>query len=126
METLALAGFYLAHRVLSGPGLARIFGLTHPAFEANVVALFFILSLVGFFLEPAVNYFSRKDEREADDFAAGLTGQPWVLASALIALVRDNLSNLHPHPWYAAFHYSHPPLVERVRRLNSLPMSGRD
>jgi STE24 endopeptidase len=39
------------------------------------------------------------------------------LAEALIKLSRENLANLHPHPLYAAFYYSHPPVVERVRSL---------
>jgi STE24 endopeptidase len=39
------------------------------------------------------------------------------LASALIKLSAENLTNLHPHPIYAKFHYSHPPVVERVSRL---------
>jgi STE24 endopeptidase len=39
------------------------------------------------------------------------------MASALVKLSRENLANLHPHPYYAKFHYSHPPMVERVRRL---------
>ena len=33
---------------------------------------------------------------------------------------RDNLSNLHPHPLYAAWYYSHPPVVERVENLRRL------
>jgi STE24 endopeptidase len=39
------------------------------------------------------------------------------LAEALIKLSKENLANLHPHPLYAAFYYSHPPVVERVKRL---------
>jgi STE24 endopeptidase len=39
------------------------------------------------------------------------------MASALVKLSKENLSNLHPHPLYAAFYYSHPPVVERIREL---------
>jgi len=38
----------------------------------------------------------------------------------LAKLGTENLSNLHPHPWYAAFYYSHPPLVERIGTLRAL------
>ncbi|MEJ2235074.1 MAG: hypothetical protein P8X67_14230, partial [Syntrophobacterales bacterium] len=48
---------------------------------------------------------------------AGVKGRPLDLAEALIKLSKENLANLHPHPLYAAFYYSHPPVVERVRRL---------
>ena len=40
--------------------------------------------------------------------------------SALKRLARDNLANLHPHPLYARFYYSHPPLTERIARLQEL------
>jgi len=39
------------------------------------------------------------------------------LASALVKLSKDNLSNLHPHPIYSKFYYSHPPAVERIEYL---------
>jgi STE24 endopeptidase len=42
---------------------------------------------------------------------------PNALATALIKLSRENLANLHPHPFYAKFFYSHPPVVERVQTL---------
>jgi len=60
---------------------------------------------------------SRRDERESDRFAADLTGNAGAMASALVKLSKENLSNLHPHPLYAAFYYSHPPVVERIRAL---------
>jgi STE24 endopeptidase len=31
----------------------------------------------------------------------------------------DNLANLTPHPLYAWFYYSHPPLVKRIERLTA-------
>jgi STE24 endopeptidase len=39
------------------------------------------------------------------------------MVKALKRLASDNLSNLIPHPLYAWFYYSHPPLLERIRRL---------
>jgi len=49
-----------------------------------------------------------------------LTSDNESLATSLIKLSKDNLSNLHPHPVYAKFYYSHPPVVERVKRIRSL------
>jgi len=74
-------------------------------------------SLVMFPLTPVFSALSRRDEREADQYASDLTGRPDAMASALVKLSRDNLANLHPHPLYAKFHYSHPPVVERIRML---------
>ena len=36
------------------------------------------------------------------------------LATAFKRMAADNLANLNPHPLYVAFHYTHPPLLERV------------
>jgi len=39
---------------------------------------------------------------------------------ALKRLAKENLANLHPHPFYAWFYYSHPPLTERIATLLTL------
>src|SRR3990172_7384144 len=117
-EILALVGFFLAFRVLQWDGLPRLLGQGQVSFYAGVVLVGFFGSLVMFPLTPLFSYLSRRDEREADRFASDLTGRPQAMASALVKLSRENLSNLHPHPLYAKFYYSHPPVVERIRRLN--------
>ena len=40
------------------------------------------------------------------------------LSLALKKLSVDSLSNLYPHPLYVFIHYSHPPLLKRLSRLN--------
>ena len=63
-----------------------------------------------------MNIFSRKNEYEADAFAAkNYAGQP--LATALKKLSVKNLSNLRPHPAYVFVHYSHPTLLQRLAAL---------
>jgi len=63
-----------------------------------------------------MNAISRKNEFEADRFARDtFAGKP--LAEALKVLSIKNLSNLNPHPLYVFVHYSHPPLLERLERL---------
>jgi Zn-dependent protease with chaperone function len=32
----------------------------------------------------------------------------------------ENLSAMNTDPWYSAYHYSHPPLVERLSALEDL------
>jgi STE24 endopeptidase len=86
---------------------------------ARMVVLGFVSSLALFPLGPFSAWRSRCHEREADRFAAEMTGRPQDLASALIKMSAENLSNLFPHPLYAGFHYSHPPVVERVKMLQS-------
>lgn len=33
-------------------------------------------------------------------------------------LQEENLSAMNTDPWYSAYHYSHPPLVERLAALD--------
>jgi STE24 endopeptidase len=124
IETMALAGFYAAFRLLESDFLSTLFHLGEPTFFANVVILGFLGSIVLFPVTPLLNYYSRRHEREADRFAYELTEDAGSMIRVLVKLSKDNLSNLHPHPAYAAFHYSHPPAVERVQHIKGLSESG--
>ncbi len=119
-ETVAFAGLYISFKVLQTNFLLDVFSIETESFFAQIVILGFIWSIAVFFLSPLSGYFSRRHERQADRFACELTDNPESLASSLIKLSKDNLSNLHPHPLYAAFHYSHPPVVQRVREMREL------
>jgi STE24 endopeptidase len=116
-EALSLAGAYSAFKVLKTGIIAEIFSINGNAFFAELFILGFVFSIVSFPFTPLFSAFSRKHEREADRFAVDLAPRPEALATSLIKLSKDNLSNLHPHPFYAAFHYSHPPVVERVKKI---------
>ena len=117
-EIMALAGSWISFKLLTWPGLPGLLGLPLDiSLPARMVVLGFIASLAMFPLGPFSAWRSRCHEREADRFAADLTGRPQDLASALVKLSVENLSNLFPHPFYAAFYYSHPPAVERIRTL---------
>ena len=65
-----------------------------------------------------MNVLSRKKEFEADEYSARL-GHAEKLRSGLIAISRANLSSatLYPDPFYSAYHFSHPPLLERLSAL---------
>ena len=116
-QVFAVIGFYLAYRLTEGDLLAEIFRLEIATVHAKLLLVVFIGTLVIFPLKPIMAYISRYHETEADSFALQLTGKPEPMAEALIKLGKDNLANLHPHPLYASFYYSHPPLVERVNRI---------
>jgi STE24 endopeptidase len=124
-ELLALAASWIGFKLLTWPGLPGLLGLPGDiSFPARMVVFGFIASLALFPLTPFSAWRSRCHEREADSFAAELTGRPQDLASALVKMSAENLSNLFPHPLYAMFHYSHPPTVERVRQLRKLGTMG--
>ena len=116
-ETVALGTLFLAHKLLAWEGLPGVIGLQGGSFYVRLVILGFLGSLLMFPLTPALSLLSRKHESQADRYACELTRRPLDLASALIKLSKENLANLHPHPLYAAFYYSHPPVVQRVGKL---------
>ena len=117
MECFSFIGIYIAWALVQKDWLVDIFGVAEPTLYVKLVLVGFLSMLVLFPLKPVMTWLSRKDEWEADQYAVNLTGTPHALARALIKLGRDNLSNLHPHPWNIAFYYSHPPLAQRVARL---------
>ena len=117
MEGGALVLFYVVHLLFLWGGVPGLFGLGKGSFAAQVVMVSFLCSLAAFPLTPLSSWLSRRHEWEADRFATELSGMPDALASALVKLSRENLANLHPHPLYASFYYSHPPVVARVARL---------
>jgi len=115
---MSLAVLYGAYLLLNWPGLYASFGIPYQTPYVGLLLLGFLMQPVVFFLSPFVSMISRAFERQSDDFARTLTGQSEPLIRALKRLSTDNLSNLHPHPLYAWFYYTHPPLVERIERLN--------
>ncbi|NJD57331.1 MAG: M48 family metallopeptidase [Nitrospirae bacterium] len=119
-EVLSFAGVYIAFRILKSGILADAFGLGGSTFFAELVILGFVFGIVSFPFTPLLSAFSRRHEREADRFAVELTPRPDALATSLIKLSKDNLSNLHPHPLYAFIYYSHPPVVDRVRSIHTM------
>jgi STE24 endopeptidase len=116
---VALGALYLAYRLAPAPELPTLVGLADASFPARLVVLSVVASVVTFPLTPFSSYWSRRHEWQADAFATELQRRPEDLASALKKLASENLSNLHPHPLYAAFYYSHPPMAERIRRLQA-------
>lgn len=81
--------------------------------------LFTMISPVfTFALSPIMSLFSRKNEFEADAFAAEQTDAQHLI-KALVGLYRENASTLTPDPMYSAFYDSHPPAPVRIAHLNS-------
>lgn len=77
-----------------------------------------ILPVFTFVLQPLLSIFSRKNEFEADAFAAEQTDAKYLI-QALVGLYRENASTLTPDPLYSAFYDSHPPAPVRIAHLNA-------
>jgi len=119
LEALSLLGFFVVAAMLDMPVLYQTFGFSRPVVYAGLFLVTALFSPLLYFAEPLGAAFSRRFEREADDYALFLTRDPGPMVKALKRLAADNLANLTPHPFYAWFYYSHPPLLERVSRLQS-------
>ena len=117
VEAISLAGFYLLSLLLPWPFVYQTFGFQEPILYAGLLLIGALFSPLGFFAHPLEAALSRSMEREADDYAVASIPSAEPLANAFKRLAADNLSNLTPHPVYAWFYYSHPPLAERIRRL---------
>lgn len=120
LEGVSLLAIYISFRVLQTDFLTDLFQIKHNTFFAKIVILSFIGAIISFPLIPLSSYISRRFEREADRFACELIENVAGMIGALIKLSKDNLSNLHPHPLYATFYYSHPPVVERIKTLHKI------
>jgi STE24 endopeptidase len=105
--------------VLQAPSLFAMFAIDHPSVHAGLVVFGILMAPIELPLSLALNALSRRHEYAADRFAADAVGTGRDLAGGLRRLAADTLANLTPHPWYVALHHSHPPVVERVRVLET-------
>lgn len=101
---------------IGNPKLSGALGSGIPSFHLGLIAFGILYSPISTIIGLGMNFFSRKNEFQADNFAKfNFNGDD--LSSALKKLSVKNLSNLTPHPAFVFFHYSHPPLLERLKRL---------
>jgi len=91
-------------------------GITQTS-DYMALLLFLLVSPVFLFLlRPFMASYSRKNEFEADDYAAKHANAKY-LVEALVKLYRDNASTLTPDPLHSAFYDSHPPASIRISKL---------
>lgn len=94
-------------------------GMTSETPAAALLLFLTAIPVFFFFIGPLMAYKSRKNEFEADKFAAEAVDAKH-LTSALLKMYRDNASSLTPDPTYSAYHDSHPPAKVRIEHLKSL------
>lgn len=110
---------YILSLFISKPELSYALGVSQPSFHIAIITFGMLYSPLSMLLGIGMNMLSRKNEFEADQYAAE-TYSSKPLQTALIKLSVKHLSNLNPHPTYVFVHYSHPPLLERLRALRKL------
>ena len=109
--------FFLLSIFLASPGMYQTFYMEQQSLYAGLVFFGLLYTPLELLLSTLTQMLSRKNEYEADRFAAGTIEEPQALVEALKKLSAGNLSNLTPHPFYVFLNYSHPPLLQRVQAI---------
>jgi STE24 endopeptidase len=118
--SILVTGFmlFLLSVVVNSPSFSQALGSQNASFHLGLIVFGILYSPLSLIIGMMTNYVSRKNEFAADRFARE-NFKPEILASALKKLSVKNLSNMLPHPAYVFFHYSHPPLLRRLEKLET-------
>jgi len=109
--------FFLFSIFLGSPGLYEAFYMEQQSIYSGILFFGLLYTPLEMLLSIVIQAVSRKNEYEADRFAAGTIQEPQRLIDALKKLSAGNLSNPTPHPYYVFLNYSHPPLLQRIRAI---------
>lgn len=124
MIPIIIVMLYFAFVLSRTPSVFEAFGFDFSTGSWGEIPQFiglFLLSLIfggyGIFTKAFSNYFSRKDEFEADSFSKEICGSGKPLCTALIKLNTENMSEISVPKIYSVFNYNHPPLLERIKAI---------
>jgi STE24 endopeptidase len=112
--------FFLLSLFLGSPGLYQAFYMTQKSTYAGLLFFGLLYRPIELVFSIGLQMISRKNEYEADRFAAETIDEPSRLVDALKKLLATNLSNLTPHPLYVFLNYSHPSLLQRVQAIQDI------
>lgn len=114
--TVSFLGLALLGWLMQQPWFYTGLGV-ESASNYMALMLFLLVSPVFLFLlRPCMASYSRKNEFEADAYAAKQANAK-DLISALVKLYRDNAATLTPDPMHSAFYDTHPPASIRIAKL---------
>ena len=107
---------FLFSLVVDNPKLSEALGAGETSFHLGLIVFGILYSPLSLIIGLITNIISRKNEFAADRFVKENYNSE-MLGDALRKLSVKNLTNMMPHPLYVFFHYSHPPLLQRLERL---------
>jgi len=93
-------------------------GVASPSNHMALLLFLLVSPVFTFLLRPLLSGYARKNEFEADAYAAAHSSAPHLI-EALVKLYRDNASTLTPDPLHSAFYDSHPPASIRISKLEA-------
>lgn len=113
---MTLVGFAVLAALMQQPWFYSSLGVPQASTYMALILFMLVSPVFTFFIGPAMSWLSRKNEFEADEFAAQQSSAE-ELISALVGLYKENASTLTPDPVNSAFYDSHPPASIRIAHL---------
>ncbi len=110
---------FLLAQIVFSPQMSMALGASQLSYHLNLIAFALLFTPISLLISFWGNVLSRVFEFQADAFASR-SSSPESMISALKNLASNNLVNLMPHPLYVKMHYSHPPIVSRIRAIMNL------
>jgi len=110
---ITLVGFWAANWVLHY-AMERWHMFATLADFANLPLLVLVSTVLSFLLLPAINAFSRYNERQADRYAFKSIANVEPFISSMNKLADQNLAERSPSKWVEWFFHSHPAVSRRV------------
>ena len=116
MFSLSLLGLALLGWLMNQTWFYNGLGVSEASNHMALILFLLVSPVFLFVLRPFMSSYSRKNEFEADNYAAKHANANR-LVDALVKLYRDNASTLTPDPLHSAFYDSHPPASIRISKL---------
>jgi STE24 endopeptidase len=113
---MSFAGLAALGWLINQPWFYYGLGVTQSSHYMALILFLLASPVFLFLLRPLMAHYSRKNEFEADSYAAQHSSAKH-LVEALVKLYRDNASTLTPDPLHSAFYDSHPPASIRISKL---------
>ena len=113
---MSFLGLALLGWLINQPWFYAGLGVSQTSNYMALIIFMLVSPTFLFLLNPIMASYSRKNEFEADDYAANHASAN-DLVKALVKLYRDNASTLTPDPLHSAFYDSHPPASIRISKL---------
>jgi len=119
MFAISLGFLWLLGELIDAPWFYAGLGVPAQNTALALILFFLVIPVFTFPLSPLGSYLSRRNEFEADAYAAA-NACAADLTHALVKLYEDNASTLTPDPLHSLFYDSHPPAAQRIARLQGL------
>lgn len=108
---MCLGGFYFVSIILEKVSLYFRYGISDIV---NFPILALSMSILLFLFGLPFNFYSRKREKAADEFALKTTGKVDAFITSMAKFTNRDLADAHPHPFIEFLLYTHPSISKRI------------